>query len=268
MKSVIKIFGVLFILLVQFTSCLDIDNDNKEKPIYYFYNEPVAVVRTGEYPFIRNESYLFYVPELVENTALKEGNLLWTSFFVDLDSQVSTDLITYAYQYTAEHFKYEIIDSAKVIIPADAEEFQSYMSDDYSAPIESSVMYKYAIDSLWFFGLRQKDESNQLSHTYELILNPEIESGSSSYPTFYIRSKQMNIPGENSGKARSKDGNIFAFDVTDFVNYYRNAISSTGFVQFNIKYKTGVDTNGNDIYKEFMSNPISWDFNSKKTSTD
>ena len=254
MKKFLRFFGVFFVLLTLFTNCLK-DDDNR-KSVYYFHDEPVVVVQTGDYPTVRNESYLFYVPELAGDTALKAGDLLWTSFIVDLDSQAATDLIT-SYQYTANDFKYGIVDSSKVIIPADTPEFQSYLSDDYTASIDLSVLYKYVIDNLWFFGFKQQDQSDQLSYTYELILNPVIEN---NYPTLYIRSKQVNASPEKLGKARSNDGIIFAFDATDFVDYYRKAISSTGFVRFNLKYKTGVDNNGNDIYKAFMSNPLSWDF--------
>ena len=260
MKRVYKIFGVLFILLFQFTSCLN--DDHGKRPIYYFYDGPVVVDRTGEYPFIRTESYLFYVPELAKDTALRKDDLLWSSLVVDLNDEDYPSVFS-TFNYTAKYFKYEPVDSAKVIIPANVEEFQSYLSDDYSAPIELSVLYNYAIDSLFFFGFKQKNHSNQLNHTYELILDPEIENG--NYPTLYIRSKQVNASTANPGNAYSEIENIFAFDVADFVNYYRKTISSTGLVQFNLKYKTDVDETWNDIYKEFMSNPISWDFSSKKT---
>jgi len=256
-KNSLKIFGVLFILLFQFTSCLD--NDDR-KLVYYFYDEPVVVNQMGEYPFVRNQSVLFYVPGLVNNMSLKEGDLLWASFIVDSDNQEQPDLSSNIKSYTARSFQYKTIDSTKVIIPADAAEFESYLSDDYSAPIESSVLYGYNIDSLWFFGFMQRDRPNQLSYAYELILNPEIESG--NYPTLYIRSKQVNASTEYQAKDRL-NRRVFAFDVADFVNYYREKISSTDVIQFNLKYKIGTDSNGKDIYKEFMSNPISWDFNNK-----
>ena len=251
MKSLLKIFGVLFMLLFQLTGCLD---KNDQQPVYYFYDEPVAVHQKDEYPVVRNEDYLFYVPELVENTTLKDRDLLWTSFTVDLEDQ-APNIYYGAHAYTARRFRYQTVDSSKVIIPADVAEFESYMQDDYSAPIELAVLYRYKIDNLWFFGFKQRDQSNQLSHTYELILNPEIEDDGNNYPTLYIRSKQINAE-EAQGGAKSRDGNIFAFDVSDFARY-----SSNGQVRFNLKYKTGVDSDGKDIYKAFMSNPIQWNFN-------
>ena len=264
MKKVLQIFGVLFILLFQLTSCLDDDN---RKPIVYFYDEPVVVSATGGHPLVRSESYLFYVPGLADNTSLKEGDLLWTSFIVDWDGETSTDLPSYTKQYTVGNFRYQTVDSAKVIIPETNEAFNSYLSDDYSASIELSVLYKYTIDSLWFFGFKHQNQSNQLRHTYELILNPEIENSNNNYPTLYIRSKQINA-NETSGNAHSHDGNIFAFDVADFLKYYKEnhaeMLASDGQIGFNLKYKTGVNEDGNDTYREFMSNPISWNFNVKR----
>jgi hypothetical protein len=257
-KSFLKIFGILFILLFQFTGC--VDNDYNKRAIYYFYDEPVVVDQTGKYPFIRNEYYSFYVPGLADNSTLKEGDLLWSSFIVDMDDK-DYPLHFSTFNYTAKSFHYETVDSAKVIIPANVEAFQSYLSDDYSVSIEFSVLYRYVIDNLWFFCFRQKDQSN---YTYELILNPEIENGNNHYPTLYIRSKKLETSGENVRKAQTKDGNIFAFDVSDFVDYYRRTISSTGKVHFNLKYKIDVDAQGKDIYRSFMSNPISWNFNTIK----
>jgi len=260
MKSFIKVFGVLFILLIQFTSCLK--DDNGRNPVYYFYDEPVVVNEVGNYPIVRNESYSFYVPGLVGDTVLKAGALLWTSFLVDLDDRTTfnpaADTWQSVAQYIAKSFQYEIVNSAKVIMPANAEAFNSCLSDDYSAAIDLSVLYNYRIDSLWFFGFRQYDRSNYI---YELILNPEIETGSGNIPTFYIRAKQVSASAGSSNQAYSRDGNnIFAFDVADFVNYYRETISNNDKVSFNLKYKTGVDANGKDVYRSFLSNPISWNF--------
>jgi len=92
-----------------------------------------------------------------------------------------------------------------------------------------------------------------------------METGSNNIPTLYIRSKSIDASTGSSEKVCSRDGNnIFAFDVANFVNYYRETVSNSGKVRFNLKYKIGVDGNGKDIYRPFMSNPISWDFGSGK----
>ena len=261
MKSLLKIFGVAFALLFQLTSCVNLDNDSK--PIYYYYDEPVVVNQTGDNPMIRNESYLFYVPELKENTALKAGDLLWTSFTVELDDNPS--ISSSVFYYTARNFRYKTIDSVKVIIPADAEGFNNYLSDDYSTPIEFSALFKYAIDNLWFFGFKHRENSGQLNYTYELILNPEIENSSLNLPTLYIRAKLTGSSGANSQKAfTTEHGNIFAFDVKDFADYYKEKFPGNDKVYFNLKYKIDVDTSGKDVYKSFLSNPISWTFRTDK----
>ena len=263
MKNVFKISGVCFILLFQLTSCL---NDDEKGSIYHFYDEPVVVSDTGEYASVRSEAYSFYVPGLAGDTTLKKDGLLWTSFIVDTEEKPPLAFDTH--YYTARHFRYQTVDSTKVIIPAGDNEFKSYLSDDYSDPIELSVLYKYTIDSLWFFGFKHRNHSNQLRYTYELVLRPEIENQSNEYPTLYIRSKQINSE-KALGNAHSKDGNIFAFDVTDFAKYYKEnyaeKIASDGQIRFNLKYKTGVNTEGNDTYREFMSNPISWHFKAKRS---
>jgi len=255
MKRFFIIFGVLFILLLQFTSCLNDENDKGQ--VYYFYDEPAVIYQLGKYPMVRNQSDLFYVPELADNTTLEGNELLWTSFIVDLNDQEQLDYLSVKH-YTARHFKYKTVDSAKVIIPSDVAEFKSYLLDDYSDSIKFSVLYKYAIENLWFFGFKQKDNS---TYVYELVMNPEIEDNQNNYPTLYIRAKKTDPSPRSDDKAYSNDGNIFAFDAADFADYYSKTISATDkTVKFNLKYKIGVDANGKDIYREFMSNPISWKF--------
>jgi hypothetical protein len=254
-KSFLKIFGVSILLLFQFTSCLD---DDDKRSVFLASDEPVVYAPIGEYPFVRNESHLFYVPGLAENTTLKADDLLWSSFIVDLEDSEGYPSTLSQRNYIARRFSYQIVDSTRVIIPADREEFESYLKDDYSASIKLAVLYKHAVDSLWFFGFEQAENNNQ-SYTYELILNPEIENNNRN-PTLYIRSKA--IDSSTDGMARDQSGKrIFAFDVTEFVKYYRDAISSSEeMVRFYLKYKTGTDAAGKDIYREFMSNPISWEF--------
>jgi len=254
MKKFFLFLGVLFILLIQFSSCI---KDDDKKPVYYFYDEPVVVNEVGENPIIRNQSYLFKVPELAENKTLKKNDLLWTSFTVDLEDDPSNDLAKENKIYTARNFKYKTVDSTKVIIPANTDEFQTYLTDDYSDSIESAVLFKYYIDDLMFFGFQQKGGSSQKYYTYELVLNPELEN--SNYPTLYIRSKLV-TPSPKEQASDKDNRTVFAFDAADFVVYYREYFASNPDTRFNLKYKTGVDSNGKDVYKEFMSNPIHWNF--------
>ena len=262
MRNLVKIFGVLFILLFQLTSCLN--DDNKGEAIYYFYDEPVAVIQTGETPIVRNEAYSFHVPGLIGDSTIKTNDLLWTSFVVDIGNKGAPKSVAdTTYQYIAQNFKYMKVDSAKVSIPANTDEFESYLSDDYSAIMDLSVLYKYKIDSLLFFGFRQKDRSDQ-TYIYELVLNPNIEENSGNHPTLYIRSKSIVDLTNATKQAQSKDGNvIFAVDVADFVKRYQQTIANESKLYFNLKYKTGVDANGKDIYTPYQNNPLTWDFGKK-----
>ena len=71
-----------------------------------------------------------------------------------------------------------------------------------------------------------------------LTLKIQIKKDSNSYSTLYIRAKQLNVSVESSEKAHSNDGNIFAFDVADFVNFYDKSASSANAIRwFNLKYK-------------------------------
>jgi hypothetical protein len=246
MKKSSKILGwVLFASL--FVACAKEESDR----IVYFYDEPVVVETLDENSFIRSPHGNFVVPSL-NSADVKKGDLLWTVFQINLDSKDRYPLYNDgpAY-YKTIGFKYSIVDSSQVIIPADASEFQSYLDDDYKAFIDQALLYSDYLDSLLFFGLiREKTENVLLD--FEMILNPEIESRN-GYPTLYIRSKKIEILTRNSSYAGQET--IFAFDMADFIKKYSNKNR----VGFNLKYKTGVDEDGKDVYREFISNPIIWE---------
>jgi hypothetical protein len=246
MKKLIKL-GVLFLSVFVFTNCLD-DNDNK--PIYYFYDEPAVIDSLGDNSIVRTPHGKFLV-STIGGDSLKIGDLLWTAFRVDPNDGVPESTSTK--QHKATNFSYKKVDSTKVILPADTTEFKSYLSDDYSAFIYEAVLYRDYIDKLLFFGFRRETVSDNLTFKYEMILNPEIEA-QNGYPTFYIRSQKMDLVESHSGHRET----IFAFDMTEFLRNYKESSSDKKIVKFNLKYKVGVDEEGKDVYREFKSNPISW----------
>jgi len=246
MKKLLAIPVLLTALSLGFVSCLDDD----DKTTYYFYDEPAVVQSLSDNQAIIRTAYgKFFVSE-AENSKLEKGDLLWTSFTVDMNKQLSKDTLT------AIGFKYDNIDSTKVTIPANKEEFESYLADSYSDSIDLAVLYKTYIDSLLFFKFTQKEISNQVRE-YELVLNPIIEN-SNKYPTLYIRAKTTAISSTGNQSNDEKEETIFAFDMTEFIDYYRKNISEKTLVTFNLKYKVGENKEGGDIYKEFISNPIPW----------
>ena len=246
MKKLLTI-PFLFVLSLGFVSCLNNDDDD---PIYYFYDEPALVESlSGNQTVIKTAYGKFFVSE-AESSRLEKGDLLWTSFTVDMKNQPSKDTLT------AIHFRYDNIDSTEVTIPANKEEFESHLTDIYSDPFDLAVLYKTYIDSLLFFNFTQKEVVNQ-TREYELVLNPEIEN-SNNFPTLYIRTKTTEISSTGNLSNKGKEETVFAFDMTKFIDYYRENISKTTPITFNLKYKIGEDKEGKDIYREFKSNPIPW----------
>jgi hypothetical protein len=238
---------VLLLSVFCLTSCI---NDDDSDTVYYYYDEPVMFEPVGNSPLIRTEYDTFHAPDLAGQT-LQKGDLLWSTFTVDLKIKPTPDETDHNY-YTATNFKYTRVSIADVIVPENGD-FESYLSDDYSEPISSAGLYKSYLDSTLFFGFKHENQSDNM-FVYELVLNPEEEN--SDYPTLYIRAKKVGIvPVSTEYK---KDEVIFAFNMLDFINYYKKNISNTGLVKFNLKYKTGQTADGKDIYREFNSNPLSW----------
>jgi hypothetical protein len=249
MKKVLNNAFVLISFMLCLTSCFDDENSN---PVYYYYDEPVVFELSGEKPVIRTLYDKFYAPDLVGDTELQAGDILWSSFIVDLNKEPTTASTSGEY-YSADGFRYSKVGSEDVILPESVEEFNTYLSDDYSEPISVASLYKSYIDHKLFFGFTHKEQSNQ-SYTYELVMDPAGDHNK-EYPTLYIRAKKS----ENTPVAYSKKGEvIFAIDMTDFIDFYRKSVSNSGPVKFNLKYKIGKDEDGKDIYRSFLSNPLSW----------
>ncbi|MDR1631882.1 MAG: hypothetical protein LBR97_03225 [Dysgonamonadaceae bacterium] len=240
MKSFIKFF-ILFFIVFDFTSCLD---DNNSDPHYFFYDEPAIVELLSDSSIVQTAYGKFCVSSL-KNEDLQTNDILWSSFTVEKKDENKVQMPDNQFYYKANNFRYDKIDSAKVIIPANTQEFESYLTDDYKVEIDRAVLYKTYVDSLLFFGFEHG--SSAANFEYELVLNPTIES-SNGHPTLYIRAK---------ASSRTHDKHIFAFEMTDFVDYYKRTFPRKDTIQFNLKYY--VETkNDKDVYREFLSNPLSW----------
>jgi hypothetical protein len=137
-------------------------------------------------------------------------------------------------------------------MPVDSMEFQSYLSDDYTAFIYEAVLYNDYLDKLLFFGFTRESSSDNSSLEYELIRNPKIEDAN-GHPTLYIRSKKS-----DSSNFKGKKETIYAFEMSDFIDYYKENISNEGLVKFNLMYHSGKDENGKDVYRSFKTKPIQW----------
>jgi hypothetical protein len=236
-------------LVFVLTNCLNDDGDN----IIYFFKEPAVVKSMGtssEKSVIRTPNGEFYVP-LSEKDSVETGTLLWTYFQVDMNEKAN-DLESVLVRNTT-NFQYEKVDSSRIIMPADSTEFQLYLSDDYTVFIPEAVLYNDYVDKLLFFGFTRGSSSDNSSLEYELIRNPKIED-ENGHPTLYIRSRKS-----DSSNFKGQRETIYAFEMSDFIDYYKENISAEGLVKFNLKYHTGKDENGEDVYRSFKKKPIEWE---------
>ncbi|MDR1763978.1 MAG: hypothetical protein LBR64_08530 [Dysgonamonadaceae bacterium] len=227
--------------------------------IIVFWDEPAFVESVGDSIILRTASTpygnKFSVSEKsVENNLLAENDLVWTYFRVVMDdAQYSTTLPDGKKYYRALDLSAQKIGNKAVIIPSGQKNFDAYMIDSYSADIDKAQLYTSTLDNLLCF---EFSHTSSAVYDYEMVLDPStMDAG--AYPTFYIRAKR-----DETSTSASAAKNIFAFDMSKFVEQY-NALHSTSAgakIRFNLKYKVGT-VDGNDIYRDFLSNPIEWQFN-------
>jgi hypothetical protein len=228
-----------------------LDNDNKD-PYFFFYDEPAIVESLGDSAIVKT-AYGKFCALFSKDDVLQTNDILWSSFVVEKKDENKVLMPNNQYYYKATAFKYSRVDSVKVKIPANTNEFQSYLTDDYTEEIDRAVLYKTYVDSLLFFGFEHAATA-LISYKYELFMNPQTES-SNAYPTLYIRAIRRHFV--EKPPIQYSNMTIFAFDMTDFINYYKKTFSEKNTVQFNIKYYIGTE-NDKDVYREFLSNPMSW----------
>jgi len=241
-----KLFVIpfLFFMSLGFISCQD-----DGEPVYYFWDEPALVETLGSAgPLIKTPHGKFTAPNLAEK-GINKGDVLWTNFYVDMDKQANRDSLV------ATVFRYIKLEGKKATLPQTAETFKELLNDDYTEPFRLAELYNVYIDRYLFFGFYHNDKNKM--HTYEIVCNPEIEAPN-GHPTLYIRAREDSSPVLFwEGKENNKI--IAAFDMTEFLDKYGVTISGGAkAVKFNLKYKIGTSAEGKDIYREFMSNPITW----------
>ncbi|MDL2322655.1 hypothetical protein LJC52_01565 [Bacteroidales bacterium OttesenSCG-928-A17] len=246
-----KLFVIPFLFFVSsiFVGCVD-----ESEPVYYFWDEPAIVDNLEDTdPIIRTAHGKFVAPGLA-GEEVEKGDILWSQFIVDMENQGNNDPLV------ATSFRYDKLNKKEIDLPETAEVFNEFLSNDYSEPFQLAELYNTYIDRYLFFGFYPKDNS-ETKFAYELVCNPEIEN-SNGYPTLYIRAKKYTEGDEgkgiwlNDGKGRI----IAVFDMTEFIDKYgKDLDDDTKSVKFNLKYKIGTVGEGSeDIYREFVSNPIAW----------
>ena len=231
-KKTIISFFLLSALGFVLTSCMK-DNDS----VYYMSEEPAIVHYQDGEPMIQTYYGIYSAPNIVDS--LVEGDCLWINYTVIDERNKSASGAVFA-----SGLDYERMDSAAVGTFREGD----LATDSYTGLIDRAVLYKHIIGNMLFFGFEQKAPKGEKFH-YKIMYNPE-ETGD-DIPTLYIRSSGI----QSSGGEETKVVTRFAFDMKTFVDEYKG---SGNRVQFNVKYLSGKDEHGEDVYTAFQSNPISW----------
>ena len=180
----------------------------------------------------------FLAPELEEKlfTDVNVGDLIYTVFSVNVSLP----------QSPSGHFTAYNISWAKVYTKsAIATEGGASETGDYNFPIKDIAILEFW-NNYAYFAIEHNAPSGQL-FTYEMTYDIN-ETG--NVPTVYLRAKKTGdeISGNNERIAM-----FFAFDITELELKFKN---SDNILYINIMIKTGVDSDGNEVFSNFIYNPV------------
>jgi len=225
------IFPILSMLMLGLASCKD-GGDN----IVSFWDIPAIVAYDHDInqPTLITSIGTLIAPGMIE--PINEGKVFYgdavlTSFEINYDEQ------PYPEQFVATLYFIAIIDKTW---PQ-----QTIGSDNYSS-IENiegfdRIIYNDENNIVLFFVFKQRAKEDQ---KFEYIMLYD-SNDTSEIPTVYIFASKI---GEGSGEEGTFDY-IYAFDMSYF---YR----STQKQKINVKFKTGEDGEGNNLYGAWRNNPI------------
>jgi hypothetical protein len=256
MKKILLI-PLALMLLTVISSCFDNDDS---VPSYIFTDEPAIYTHIGGREAIKTAYGLFVLPDTnfyhnasakIAAEGLSDGALLWTEFVVTVSEENYIPLTADTACYMALNFRCERVDSSSVVIPASSADA---LNDGYDEAIELASLYRSSVETFLFFGFTYDHEA--VGHRYRLVLLPD-EKGEGGFPTLCIRSQQTETVA--SAPHPNMRETVYAFDMSAYIRYFRESVSATGPIRFNLKYKTGVNADGTDEYHNFLSNPLTWD---------
>lgn len=242
MKSFkVRLLG-LACVLGCLTSCID------DKGNYSTYGTDSGVIRyysvgSGT-PFIDTRMGAFAAPELKDRN-YKSGDCLLVSYTVDLDNQPS------AYYYTATDVSAVQLDKSTMLLMSgnDTQDDPSYSVDSLSVDSISRISITGItplIDGNLFLSITQKSPENQ-KFNYELIYH--TDSVYNEVPVLYVCTEKN---GTATGAASDRI-TYHAFDIQALLTRY---MDDSNQVEVYLKYKSGEDADGNNIYKWMYSMPV------------
>ncbi len=222
----------LFALIFGATSCMK----KGENISSHLYIPAIVEYSFLQQPLLKTSLGTVLAPELSDDL-LKPSELLVTNFSVNYDNQPSSEYTTIS------NVQYVKVESS---YPAATPGGES-TTEDYTVPIED-MLYRDPVVNILFFGFIHTAPGDQ-KFVYEMTYDSEDTSDT---PTLYIRAKKDGEGTETKGAYLY----FYAFDMTSYFSSHKTDATE---IKFNIKYKTGVDDEGKDVYKSWTNNPFIWE---------
>jgi hypothetical protein len=221
------VFPILVVLMLGFSGCMKTgDNiNNLELPaivgVNYDTFQPTIITSVGT----------FLVPELssVLYTELYEGDAIWAYFTVNYDQPTASG------DYIAYDIYYGKVETGWTQSTAGGES----TAGNFDIPI-TDMWIADLIGNVMFFVFEQSAPKDQ-KMKYELT----YDSSEISEPVIFLRAKKDDTEGTETVASLQYP---FAFNMYSFFMTYKDA---DNMVKFKIKYKTGVDDDGNDQYGDY-----------------
>ena len=223
------IFPFLGMIIFIMPGCMK-DGDNMQ----YFEYVPAVVGYSYDLfqPTINTLVGTFLAPELqnVLFVELIEGDAILTSFYVNYDTQIASEY----------PIAYDVLYS-KIVTGYPQSIAEGQTTGDFDLPIENMVIYG-RVGNIWFFLFRHTAPTDQ-----KLVYEMTYESNATdNIPVVSIRAKKDE---QQDSQAATTTDYLYAFDMYTFFMTYKD---TNNWVKFKIQYKTGVDDDGNDKYKDYV----------------
>ena len=234
------VFFALCVLLYGLSGCMKNDNN-----IEYYSYIPALIGGTISQPLLVTSEASLYAPDLQKHLLsydLVDGDVVLSWFEIDRDNQPNGDMLTASNVMCAKMEK----------VRAQRTSGGASLSNDYHFRINNLSFYDAIFDNhlgnflfIVFEHYAADEDDFVYEMTYEINENDPI-------PTVYVRAKKTGTGIVSSGNIEY----LGAFDITWMVQEMASQGVDSNKIQFNIKFKTGVDDDGNDVFTSWSKNPF------------
>ena len=227
------VFPFLSAAMLLFSGCMDTGGNSQ-----CFEYQPLIVGFSYEMfqPTIIFGKNQYIAPDLQDKffSEIDEGDALIANFCIDYDQQ------PYAGYTTVYNLQYAKVETAWPQATTGGES----NAGDFNYPIEN-VEILGINNYVLFLGLIHQAPTDQ-KFTYEMTYDRSYNSeDAAETPAVYIRAKNVN----DSSSSKTDLYVFYSFNLSSFLWYHKGSDNK---VVFRIFYKTGVDDEGNDEYKEYL----------------